>query len=81
MGLVFISTVILVLAYFLTPIDTSTATLAPTPTSGTGCGVLGETPVEPMEKTFLTVGRDRSIHNCSTDINNLSLQLCCLLFM
>ena len=53
------STVILVLAYFLTPTDTTTATLVSAATSGTGSGVRGETQVGPMERTSLMVGRDR----------------------
>ena len=41
----------LVLAYFPTPIDTSTATLVSAPTSGTGSGELGEIQIESMERT------------------------------
>ena len=43
-------TAILVLAYFPTPIDTSTATLVSAPTSGTGSGELGEIQIESMER-------------------------------
>ena len=51
--------VILALVYFLTPIDTSTATWVSTATSGTGSGIRGETQVGPMERTFLMMGKDR----------------------